>query len=416
MNPDSLGVLRIAVAALCGAAIGVERQWSGHATGPSARIGGVRTFTLLGAVAGVAGWLWTLGAAALAAVLLAGAAALLIVAYVAISPRDVDGTTEVAALVVLASGVLSGLGYLALASGIIAVTSLLLVEKSRLHSAVAKLDDAEIRAGVRFAVMAAVVLPLLPEGPFGPFGGVRPRELWLLVLFFSGLSFIGFIARRAVDAKRGYALAGLIGGIVSSTNVALNFARASREHPDLARSLATGILAACAVMFLRVILAAAVLNQDLMSALLPYVAAPFLVALIATMIGWRRIQAEKGEVTGPSNPLELRAALQMAAFFQLVLFAVHVANAEWGGLGLVASGAVLGLTDLDALTISMAKSGSNPAALGSAAQAIAVGIFSNTLFKMAAALVLGRSAVRVLVPAGLAAVAVASGAAIYFLY
>jgi uncharacterized membrane protein (DUF4010 family) len=185
------GVVRIVVAALCGLAIGVERQWSGHASGPAARIGGIRTFTLLGAVAGMAGWLWTLQSQALAAVLLAGAVALVIVGYLAVSSRDVDGTTEVAALVTMAAGVLAGLDFLSLASGIAAITCLLLIEKSRLHAAVAKLDDDEIRAAARFAVMAAVILPLLPEGPYGPWGGVRPRLLWILVLFFSGMSFVG---------------------------------------------------------------------------------------------------------------------------------------------------------------------------------------------------------------------------------
>ncbi len=79
--------------------------------------------------------------------------------------------------------------------------------------------------------MAVVILPLLPEGPYGPLGGIRPRELWLLVLFFAGLSFAGFIARRSVGPDRGFPVAGLLGGLVSSTNVTLTFARLSRrEH------------------------------------------------------------------------------------------------------------------------------------------------------------------------------------------
>ena len=56
--------------------MGVERQWSGHASGPHARLAGVRTFTLLGALAGVAGWMWTHDIRALAVVLLAAAALL----------------------------------------------------------------------------------------------------------------------------------------------------------------------------------------------------------------------------------------------------------------------------------------------------------------------------------------------------
>jgi hypothetical protein len=60
----------------------------------------------------------------------------------------------------------------------------------------------------RFAVMAVVILPVLPAGPYGPLGGLRPRQLWLTVLFCSGLSFAGYLARRAVGPGRGYPIAG----------------------------------------------------------------------------------------------------------------------------------------------------------------------------------------------------------------
>jgi uncharacterized membrane protein (DUF4010 family) len=112
------------------------------------------------------------------------------------------------ALVVIAAGVVAGAGVHQLASGVIAVTTLLLVEKSRLHSLVARLDDITLRAAARFAVMALVVLPLLPDGPYGPLGGIRPRELWALVLFFSGLSFVGYFARRVAGPGRGYLVTG----------------------------------------------------------------------------------------------------------------------------------------------------------------------------------------------------------------
>ena len=193
---------------------------------------------MLGALAGLCGWLWKTGLTAPAAMLFAGAVAIVAVAYAAASRRDVDGTTEVAALVVLAAGLLAGTGAYRLASAIIALEALLLVEKSRLHSLVRRIDDTELRAGVRFAVMACVILPLLPKGPYGPFGGLRPRELWALVLFFSALSFLGHVARRLAGPGHGYLVTGLLGGIVSSTNVTFTFARLSRRDPAMSRALA----------------------------------------------------------------------------------------------------------------------------------------------------------------------------------
>jgi len=410
MTTEMQGVIGIAIAALGGMAIGVERQWSGHALGPRASFGGIRTFTLLGAFAGIGGWVWTLGALPLAAVFAAAAAGLVVAAYAAASRNDRDATTEVAALVVVGSGVLAGAGYRALASGIVAVTALLLVEKSRLHAAVSHVDDAELRAAIRFAVMAIVVLPLLPEGPFGPFGGIHPRQLWILVLFFSGLSFLGFLARRAIGEQHGFAIAGLLGGLVSSTSVVLTFSRASREEPR--RALAFGVLAACAVMFARVLVATAVLNLDLLLALLPYLAAPFVVSIAFALLGFWREASADGPVAAPTNPLGLKAALQLAGLFQVVLFAVHGARAIWGDLGLAVSGAILGLTDMDALTISMARTAREPAGVQIAAQAIALGVLSNTLFKMSVALVLGRGAVRSLGGIALGLSALASAASL----
>lgn len=408
VNPNILG---IAIAALGGAAVGLEREWSGHASGPEAHFAGLRTFTLLGGLAGVAGWLWLLAFQPLAIVLLAGATALVVAAYVAASRRHVDGTTEVAALVVISAGVLAGTGHVVLASGVIAITTFLLVEKSRLHAIIARIDDEGLRAGIRFAVMAVVILPLLPPGPFGPMGGIRPRQLWLFVLLFSGLSFIGYIARRVVGSGRGYPIAGLLGGLVSSTAVAFTFARISRQERNFSFPLAIGVVAACTVMNLRVLLATTILKPSLAAALVPYLAAPFLVGAVIVGFGWKR-RREGTSVEVPRNPLQILSALQMAVLFQVVLFAVQAVRTYWGQTGLLFSGAVLGFTDLDALTISMAKSAEGQIPVAVAAEAIAIGILSNTLLKLALGILLGRNRFQRLLPAWLGIMAIASAVSI----
>ena len=128
---------------------------------------------------------------------------------------------RVAVRIALAAGTLSGAGYLTLASAVIAATALLLLEKTRLHALVARIDDEPLRASARFAAMACIILPLLPVGPYGPLDAVRPRELWALVLFFSGLSYLGWIARRFVGPHQGAIVSGLLGGIISSTLLGL---------------------------------------------------------------------------------------------------------------------------------------------------------------------------------------------------
>lgn len=374
--------MALAVATLGGAAVGVERQWSGHASGPAARFAGVRTFALLGALSGLSGQLWVGGAPLLSVVLLSAASLLVAIGYFRASRRDVDATTEVAALVVIAAGAAAGVGQIQIASGVVAVTAMLLLEKSRLHDLVARADLVELRAAFRFAVMAVVILPLLPPGPYGPFGGVYPRQLWVLVLFFSGLTFAGHVARRAIGASRGYPVAGLLGGLVSSTSVTLSFARLSREHHLLGMPLSQGVVAANTVIYLRVVLAASVLSPPLALALIPYVAAPFAAGLAAAASGLRHARPGVSAPGGPTSPLQLRGALQMAVLFQVVLFIVYVVDQQFGSSGLMATAAVLGLNDADALTLSMARGvGDQRVMVEVAAKAIAVGLLSNTCVK-----------------------------------
>ena len=383
--PSSLGIM---VAALGGAAVGIEREWSGHASGSQARFGGVRTFTLIGGLGGVAGWLAAQQLIGISIVLIAGATSLVLAGYIAASRTNVDATTEAAGLVVIGAGFAAGLGWIALASGIVAVSTLLLVEKSSLHSLVARIDDQELRAAARFGVMAVVILPLLPEGPYGPLGGVRPRELWLLVLFFTGLSFLGYFARRVFGVQHGYTVAGLLAGMVSSTNATFTFARMSRQHKDLSASLAVGTVAACTMLFPRVLAATIVLDHRVASALLPYLTVPFLLGVAAIAFWWRG-NLEAGPHADVSNPLQIVPALQMAVTFQAVLFAVTLVRRWFGAAGIIASGAVLGITDVDALTISMTKSVSTGVDAHLAAEAIAVGILVNCALKTALALTLG---------------------------
>jgi uncharacterized membrane protein (DUF4010 family) len=409
---DSL--LALLVATLGGAAVGVERQWSGHATGPTARFAGVRTFALLGALAGLSGRLWVWGAPLLAAVMLLAAGGLIAIAYVVASRRDVDATTEVAALVVLAAGTAAGLGQTEVASGVVAVTALLLLEKSRLHNWIARVDIRELSAAFRFAVMAVVILPLLPEGPYGPLGGVRPRELWMLVLFFSGLSFGGYLARRVVGASRGYPVAGLLGGMVSSTSVTLSFARLSRDHAGLGMALAQGVVAANTVLYVRVVVAATVLSPTLALALIPHLAAPFAIGAIAAASGlwWREHSEHALEL--PRNPLQLRSALEMALLFQVVLFVVDVVGRQLGSGGVLATAAVLGLNDADALTLSMAKSvETGLLTTAVAAEAVTVGLLSNTCVKLALAGGVGAGPFRTLTVAVLALMAATLGLGVW---
>jgi uncharacterized membrane protein (DUF4010 family) len=397
--PDSLDTaIRLAVAGLVGLAIGIERQRSGHASGPGHDFAGTRTFLLLGLLGGLGGILVVHDVAFAGAALVAAGALLTISAYMMTArggPADaVDGTTEVAALVVLALGLLAGGGALRLATGTGAVVLLALAEKRRLHSWVDRLDPAEMRAALQFAVLALVVLPLLPATLPTPLGELTPRGTSIFVLIISALNFSGHVARRMVGEERGYAVTGALGGVVSSTAVTWGFARESRRDKPLGAAYAVGVAAACTVLFPRVVVVVSLLNPDVALAVLPYLVAPFIAGAVISVWGGRahRTSGEPAKST-PRSPLRLGTALQMAAAFQLVLLLMVIVRRQFGDAGVYTSAALFGATDVDALSVAMTRSG-DAAFAPVAARAIGVGIASNTLLKLGVTLVLGRGAFR----------------------
>jgi uncharacterized membrane protein (DUF4010 family) len=406
----------LAVAALVGLAVGIERERSGKASGPEARFAGVRTFFLIGLLGGVSGWLAEVGQAWVAFALLLGAGALIVAAYMAAARggAGVEGTTEVAALVVLALGAAAGWGEPAVASGAGAIVVVALSEKTRIRNAVRGISDQELRAAFHFAVLALVILPLLPEGPYGPLGGIRPRALWTWVLIFTGVNLCGYFARKAAGEGRGYAVTGMLGGLLSSTAVALGFSRRSRELPALAAALGLGIVGACTVMLPRVLVLTAVLNPRVSLALLPFLLPPFLVGLGFALPG---ILRSKPESDGPpaelSSPLGLWSAVRMTIGFQAVLMLIFAVQGQFGAAGVLTSAAVLGLTDVDAITLSMSRLAADDSAAQLAARAIAIGVLSNTLLKLAFTLVFGCAPLRRVASTGLAALALGSAAGLW---
>ena len=408
-------LLNLAVAAFGGLAVGIEREWSARRPGEPARFGGVRTFLLLGLGGGLAAVLFRAVDPRVGLVLFAGGLALVLVAYLVSAWRGtIDATSEVAGLLVLGAGAAAGFGMLAVASAVAAGTALVLVEKGRMHAAVARLESVGLEAGARFAVLALVVLPVLPQGPIARLGGLEPQKLWGVVLIFAGLSFAGYIALRLAGPDRGYSVAGFLGGLVSSTAVTFNFARESRREPGnapAAKALALGVVAACTILPLRVGLVSAALYLPVAKALAPALVLPLVAGAIAIAYAWFRRPQGDGAPRLPENPLRLGAAIQMALLFQIVLWVLQALRDRLGGGGMLASAALLGLTDMDALTFSLTElagrtvPGDGPTSAltaQAAARGLLVGMLANTAFKAAVAAAIGASAFRVRVLAALA--------------
>lgn len=409
---------RLAVAAIIGLAVGLEREWSGHADGPQARFAGLRTFLLLGLLGGVAGLLTREGHEVIATLIAAGGIVFSITAYVMAVRQvgiDRDGTTEAAAIVVVALGVFAGAISWLIAAAAGSVVVLALNEKKRLHGAVAHLRSEELRAALQFAVLALVILPFLPTGPYLGWAAIRPRNLWIIVLLFCVINFAGFLARRTAGERRGYLLTGLLGGVISSTAVTLGFARYSRQYPDSSSALAWGVIGACTVLVPRVLVISLVLNTAVAIKLLPLIFPAALVGAAVVAFAWRSkhsVPAATGTqpmswLSGDEeNPLRLGVAIKLAVVFQLAMMAITFARQTWAVTGLYSTAVVLGLTDVDALTVSMSTPSADLVAT-LAARAIAAGILANTVVKLAISVVVGSPRYRLVAGSILAAMGAA---------
>jgi uncharacterized membrane protein (DUF4010 family) len=233
----------------------------------------------------------------------------------------------------------------------------------------------------------------------------------MIVLLFSGLNFAGFVARELVGASRGLGITGALGGIVSSTAVTLSFSRQSREQQPLDAALSRGVLAACTVLIPRVLIVSATLHPSVALALLRLLAIPFLVGVVLVAVGWGRDAADVGKVSGEKDrtPLRLGAAIQMAIAFQVAILVIAGVQRVWGNVGVFAGAVALGVTDVDALTVSMSRPEAS-VAVDVAARAIAIGILVNTLLKLLIAASFGRGSYRRRTTASLAGLALGSAA------
>ena len=313
-------------------------------------------------------------------------------------PESVGLTTELAALAVCLLGSTTMLGHPDLAIVLGVVTAAVLAYKQPLHGLVAKLGWDDVYAGVRLLIATFIILPLLPDQALDPWQALNPYKLWLLVILISSLSLVGYVATRWLGAGRGTAVTGITGGLVSSTAVTLSFARRSRDEPTAAAALACGILLAWAIMFARVLVMALVVNTSLLR---PLAVPCMAMGLVTVALAWFHYRAsvepaashpEAGDVP-LRNPFSLTAAVKFAILFAAVLLLVKVVQLHFPGGGVYILAALAGLTDVDAITLSMAEfaRANDPA---QAATAVVIAALSNTLVKAGMVASLGGKALR----------------------
>ena len=401
MHPavDFNTVREFVTALLIGALIGIEREKRKTESGDLA-IGGLRTFILIAQVGASAGWIsQAVGMPWLLVASLAGVTLLVLAGYILenrVKPSELGLTTEIAAIATFLLGAMATLGHTALAVGLGIAAAAVLAYKQPLHGAVARLGWDDVFAGLRLLIASFIVLPLLPNRTVDPWGALNPYSMWLQVLLISGLSLVGYAATRWLGSDKGIALTSITGGLVSSTAVTLSFVQQSRERAGASAdyALAGGIILAWCIMFARVVTEVLVVNRALVASLL----APFgAMGIVASLFAWiyfrrhatvRSDAATVGREVAVKNPFSLTAAVKFAAFFAAVLLVMKTVQQNLPAESIYVVAALAGLTDVDAIALSMAESAKTGSA-SVAVNAIVIAAVTNTVVKCGMAMALG---------------------------
>ena len=384
--------------------VGLQREYA-HGDPGREIFAGERTFSLMamiGCVAAMASDLldspWPF-----IGIILALSAFIAVAYFVGAWKGAVGLTSEVAALLITIVGALCYWEYLALAAAITVATTVILSLKVEMDSIIHRISPEDVRATLMFAVITVIILPVLPNQTYGPppLDVLNPYKIWLMVVFISGISFLGYLMIKLIGARQGIGLTGLLGGLASSTAVTLSFAQRSQDEQELAKPFALAITVAWTVMFGRVVVEVAALNLALLAELwLPMAAAAAMGLVYCAYLYISQRTDREGDVEF-SNPFELGPAIKFGLFFAVILLVSKAAQVYLGNTGVYLSSLLAGLADVDAITLSMAEL-SGPAGeldVRTAAQAVVLATMANTAVKGGIVLTSGsRSLRRALLP------------------
>jgi len=374
-----------------GLLVGFQRQWVRK------RLAGIRTFPLVTLMGTLSVWLADdLGGIVLGASLVALAALVWMGREDAQRDAPEEGiTTEVAVLLMFIVGAVVGRGQLGVAVAVSGTVAVLLHWKEPLHDFVRRVGEAETRSVMQVVLIGLVILPALPNRSFGPFLVLNPFQIWSMVVLIVGISVASFLVQRLLGAHVGAILAGVLGGLVSSTATTVSYARRSRASPESVPETALVLILASTVVFPRVLLLASVIAPSV----LPGVAVPLLV-----MFGWMVVlsaatyaltQRRLGRTALSHGPSDLRAAVAFGALYAAVLLGVAASRKWLGDQGLYLVAIVSGLTDVDAIALSTLQFVRDARMEAEIAwRLILAGALSNLVFKAGTALGLGPVALR----------------------
>ena len=370
-----------------GLLVGLQRERT------NARIAGFRTFPLITILGTLCALLarsagdWLIGLGFLA---VAGLVVVANLPPMKAEAADPGLTTEAALLVMYCVGACLVVGHTGVAIALGGGVAVLLHFKPEMHALAGGIGDKDFKAIMQFVLITMVILPVLPNQFYGPFDVLNPFRVWLMVVLIVGISLGGYVIYKLFGARTGALLGAVLGGMISSTATTVSFARLSRTAGQTTGLAAFAILTASTVVFARVLIEIGTVAPGF----LPIAARPLGVMLggmaLLSLGLWFFTRHRQPHLPEQSNPSELKPALVFGGLYGLVLLAVAAGKEYFGESGLYVVAAVSGLTDMDAITLSVSQMVSDEKlAFATGWRLILLASLSNLVFKAGIVAVLG---------------------------
>jgi uncharacterized membrane protein (DUF4010 family) len=390
-----------AVAFGIGLLIGIERGWHTREHPAGKRTAGIRTFSIIGLLGGAMGVLaLTTGRPiGVAGALILGLSFAAFAVSFAMMCRDENladktysATTAIAGMLTFGLSAYAMVGDMRIAGAAAVAAVAVLALREQLHAWLHRINEREIRSALILLAMTFIVLPIVPDDPVGPFGGVNPREIWIIAIVLAGVSFAGYVAVKMLGSRYGVLLSATAGGLVSSTAVTASSARRAAAGEGEPRLLAAGVALATAVSFGRVLAIVSVLKPELLRVIGPALAAAIVAALVYAAVSafWRQTGKANDEEITYRNPFGFWSVLGFALLLASMVLIGRALSETLGAAGAIVGALAMGLADVDAVTVSMARLTPEPLSLSGASLAILAAVVSNNLSKAAIGAAIGR--------------------------
>ncbi|MFH4525039.1 DUF4010 domain-containing protein [Vibrio diabolicus] len=385
-------IWNLLIALLLGAIVGTQRGWVMRNSVEGSRVAGIRTFSLVGLLGGLVGILANIYTPLLIGFALIALVILTCIAFVIQQKKsgDVSITGVVSIMVVFVLGNLAVSGEAVLAAAAAVITAVVLDNKRELHQALQKLQEYELDAALRLLLISIVMLPLLPNQSYGPWNALNPYEIWWMVVLIASISFVGYFAIKSGGAKRGILFTSVFAGLSSSTALTLQFSHLSREQASISPLLASGILLSCGTMFPRLLIVLSVINPQLVKLLWPIVMAMMVALYIPAWWIWRKSEVEQIEQSNKqTNPLALQSALFFGLVLAVIMLLAHALSDWFGNAGVLILSALSGITDVDAISLTLGRQSTKTLSVTTAALGILIAASVNTIVKMGMVIAIG---------------------------